>query len=86
MEQSNKWCLSIIFENNNMIKNIIMKNKVTATIFRRFTEANIFRTQEFKNKSFRTNLKFDGNLNEDTSYQIVIQNNQQALQFMKYNH
>ena len=60
-------------------------NIVTATIFRRFTEANIFRTQEFKNKSFRTNLKFDGNLNEDTSYQLVIQNNQKSLDYKYLN-
>ncbi len=60
-------------------------NSVTATIFRRFTEANVYRTQEFKNKSFKTNIKFDGNIIKDTSYSLVIQNNHKSLDYKYLN-
>ena len=60
-------------------------NSVTATIFRRFTEANVYRTQEFKNKSFKTNIKFDGNLTKDTFYSLVIQNNHKSLDYKYLN-
>ena len=60
-------------------------NSVTATIFRRFTEANVYRTQEFKNKSFKTNIKFDGNITKDTSYSLVIQNNHKSLDYKYLN-
>ena len=60
-------------------------NSVTATIFRRFTEANVYRTQEFKNKSFKTNIKFDGNITKDISYSLVIQNNHKSLDYKYLN-
>ena len=78
-------CTNPYFVQSSTLTCDASNNSVTATIFRRFTEANVYRTQEFKNKSFKTNIKFDGNITKDTSYSLVIQNNHKSLDYKYLN-
>ena len=78
-------CSNPYFTQSSSLTCGVSNNSVTATIFRRFTEANVYRTQEFKNKSFKTNIRFNGNINTNTSYSLVIQNNHKSLDYKYLN-